>query len=175
MATAIRNLDEEIDLRVTLHREQQHGVQALADIEIPNRRGQLIPLPKTAEWTTTSGISVYEHEDNQRQVTVMAEIDSRVTDSLKVNKLMREKTKAIADQHPELSFHFGGEDRDTKESMESLKTTFIFALLWHYFSAYVTVQKLISALHYCHDDSAGNFGNDFYFLCAWHDANVFWQ
>ena len=129
VATAIRNLDEEIDLRVTLHREQQHGVQALADIEIPNRRGQLIPLPKTAEWTTTSGISVYEHEDNQRQVTVMAEIDSRVTDSLKVNKLMRKKTKAIADQHPELSFHFGGEDRDTKESMESLKTTFIFALL----------------------------------------------
>ena len=129
VATAIRSIDEEIDLRVTLHREQRHGVQALANIEIPNRRGQLIPLPKTAEWTTTSGVSVYEHENNQRQVTVMAEIDSRVTDSHQVNALMREKITAMAGQHPELSFHFGGEDRDTKESMESLKVTFVFALL----------------------------------------------
>ena len=35
VATTIRNLDEEINLRVTLHQEAQQGAQALADIEIP--------------------------------------------------------------------------------------------------------------------------------------------
>lgn len=129
VATAIRNLDEEINLRVMLHQGQRQGTQALADIEIPNRRGQLIPLPKVAEWETTSGVSVYEHENNQRQVTVEAEIDSKVTNSGKVNSLMQEKVTALATQHPALSFHFGGEDSDTKESLASLKVTFVFALL----------------------------------------------
>lgn len=129
VATVIRNVDEEINLRVMLHQGQQQGAQALADIEIPNRRGQLIPLPKTAEWETTSGVSVYEHEDNQRQVTVTAEIDNKMTTSAKVNKFMREQVEEMADQHPALSFHFGGEDSDTKESMASLKVTFVFALL----------------------------------------------
>lgn len=129
VATVIRNVDEEINLRVMLHQGQQQGAQALADIEIPNRRGQLIPLPKTAEWETTSGVSVYEHEDNQRQVTVTAEIDNKMTTSAKVNKFMREQVEEMADQHPALSFHFGGEDSDTKESMASLRVTFVFALL----------------------------------------------
>ena len=129
VATTIRRLDDEIDLRVTLHRGQQQEEQTLADIEIPNRRGQLIALPKIAAWQTSSGVSVYEHEDNQRQVTVVAEVDNRVTNSQAVNALMKEKVAALADQHRSLSFHFGGENKDTKESMESLKVTFIFALL----------------------------------------------
>ncbi len=128
VATTIRGLDEEIDLRVTLQQEAQQGAQALADIEIPNRRGQLIPLRKTASWDTVSGVSVYEHEDNQRQVTVTAEVDNKVTTSAVVNSFMREKVAAMAAQHPSLTFHFGGEDSDTKESMASLRVTFIFAL-----------------------------------------------
>ena len=129
VATTIRSVDEAINLRVMFQQEALQGAQALADIEIPNRRGQLIPLPKTAEWETTSGVSVYEHEDNQRQVTVAAEIDREMTTSVKVNEYMRTKVEAMAGQHPELSFHFGGEDTDTKESMSSLKVTFAFALL----------------------------------------------
>ena len=173
VATTIRNLDEEINLRVTLQQEARQGAHVLADIEIPNRRGQLIPLPKTASWDTISGVSVYEHEDNQRQVTVAAEIDSKVTNSAKVNNFMREKVKAMADQHPELSFHFGGEDRDTKESMESLKVTFIFALLGIIFFVDIVIQEPIPALYYCNYHSVRNFGDDFCFLCAWHDVKFF--
>ena len=129
VATVIRSVDEEINLRVMLQQEARQGAQALADIEIPNRRGQLIPLPKAATWEATSGISVYEHEGNQRQVTVEAEIDGKVTTSVKVNEYMREKVRDMETQHPAVSFHFGGEDKDTKESFASLRVTFIFALL----------------------------------------------
>ena len=129
VATTIRNLDEEINLRVTLNPKQRQEEKTLTDIEIPNRRGHLIPLPKVVSWTNTEGVSVYEHENNQRQVTVTAEIDDRVTDSRTVNAAMREKIKQLEREHQSLSFHFGGEDQDTKESMESLKVTFIFALL----------------------------------------------
>ena len=124
--TTIRSLDEEIDLRVTLH--GKHGANTLDKIEIPNRRGNLIALPKVASWSKDRGVSVYEHEDNQRQVTVTAEIDNRVTNSRLVNDQMRNKITELEKGQQGVSFHFGGEDLDTKESMQSLQVTFIFAL-----------------------------------------------
>lgn len=128
VATSIRSVDEEIDLRVTLNQKQRNEENTLDDIQIPNRRGHLISLPRVAEWQDSSGISVYEHEDNRRQVTVTANIDTKVNTSRAVNLLMKDKIKAMESEHRQLSFHFGGEDKDTKESMQSLRTSFLFAL-----------------------------------------------
>ena len=129
VATSIRRIDEEIDLRVTLHPRQRQQENTLADIQIPNRRGQLISLPRVATWGSNSGVSVYEHENNRRQVTITGEIDSETTNSRQINTQLRKTVKELEKKHLNLSFHFGGEERDTKESMQSLRTTFLFALL----------------------------------------------
>ncbi|MDE3269549.1 MAG: efflux RND transporter permease subunit, partial [Pseudomonadota bacterium] len=128
IATSIRSVDEEIDLRVTLNQAQRSKENTLADIQIPNRRGHLISLTRVAEWQDSSGISVYEHEDNRRQVTVTANVDAKITNSRAVNLRMKEKMKELETKYRQLSFHFGGEDKDTKESMASLRTSFMFAL-----------------------------------------------
>jgi multidrug efflux pump subunit AcrB len=128
VASSIKTLDEEVDIRVSLSKEGQSR-EALQSLSIPNQRGQLIPLRRVASIGEDQGLTTYEHEDNRRQVKVTAEIDTSKSSALEVNNLMAAKIKDINKNHPSVSFNFGGEDTDTKESMQSLGISFAFALM----------------------------------------------
>ena len=125
--TSIKTLDEEVDIRVTLGSKHKTDPKTIDKIEIPNNRGQLIRLSRVANWQKHQGISVYEHENNRRQVSVTSEVDTKITNSKKVNSILREYVQGIKKDHPAISFHFGGEESDTNESVVSLIKTFGFA------------------------------------------------
>ncbi|MFW7378498.1 MAG: efflux RND transporter permease subunit [Oligoflexus sp.] len=127
VASAIRKLDEEIDIRVSLTQEDRTSVQTLDEIEVSNNRGQLIPLSRVTTNQTSQGIAVYRHEANQREVAVVAEVDTTVSTSREVNALMREKLPEIMADFPDIRVIFGGEDEDTQESLVSLVKAFLLA------------------------------------------------
>jgi multidrug efflux pump subunit AcrB len=126
--TSIKTLDEEVDIRVSLSKDKSNA-EALKNLKIPNSRGQLIPLERVASIEDYQGLATYEHEANRRQVRVTAEVDTKVTSALEVNRLIKERTNEIAKNNREISFSYGGEDADTKESLRSLGEAFAFALL----------------------------------------------
>lgn len=129
VATTLKTLDSEVDVRVTLEQKYKEGEKTLESIEIPNMRGYLVNISDVAEWDKLTGISAYEHEGNQRQVTVTSEVDSKITSSHKVNELIRMQLPELEKKNPSVSFYFGGEDRDTKESIASLVQSFGLAFL----------------------------------------------
>ncbi len=120
VATSIKRLDEEIDLRVQLDREGRNQARLLQDILIPNARGNLIPLGRIATVREDRGIASYEHEANERQVEVTAQLDLDLINSVEANRLLRTQIPEWQKKFPGITFYFGGEDKDMQESMESL-------------------------------------------------------
>ncbi|MBE8222003.1 MAG: efflux RND transporter permease subunit [Bdellovibrionales bacterium] len=127
VATSIRKLDEEIDIRVLLAGWEQNSEKSLMSLPIPNLQGNLIPLNRLAHLKKSKGIALYEHENNKRQIRVTAKINEKITTSTAVNKLLLKHLKKLKKQHPKVSYFFGGEGKDSKESMQSLAKAFLFA------------------------------------------------
>jgi len=128
IASSIQELDDEIDIRVTLPTRSKSNVETLERLEIPNRLGNLIPLKNIASFKKSSGISIYSHEDNQRQVKVNAALDTQVTNTSKVTPILVEKTKELEKEFQGVTFDFGGESEDTQESLQSLLEAFALSI-----------------------------------------------
>lgn len=127
IATRITTLDEEIAVRTVMSSDHRKTLDSLENLEIPNRRGQLIPLRNVAQWEQVSGVAAYDHENNQRQVEVTGEIDTDITSSREVSNSMQVLTKSWRQKFPNISFHYGGEGQDTQESLQGLISAFGFA------------------------------------------------
>lgn len=128
VSSSIKTLDEEIDIRVSLAKKDGTA-SALDVLQIPNQRGQLIPLRQVASVVENQGLATYEHEENKRQIRVTAEVDTQKTSPMAINNVIRQKTAELQKRHRGISFAFGGEDSDTKESLQSLLESFAFAFL----------------------------------------------
>ncbi len=142
VATNIQKLDEEIAVRVSLPPEDRTTKQALESLFILNPMGSLIPLDRIARIDETVGIASYEHEASQRQVKVVAEVDAEKSSSTEANNIIRKHIPELKKQHPNINFYFGGEDEDTKESMQSLFRAFLLAVLGIFFMLILIFQNI---------------------------------
>jgi multidrug efflux pump subunit AcrB len=129
VATKIRRIDEEIDVRVSWPEEFRQNSDSLGQILVPNPFGNLIPLERVAQFKTTRNLSLHSHEANSRQVLVTAEVDDRVISSVEANNQVRLKLSKLHKDHPNVRIEFGGEDEDTQESLASLSRSFGVAVL----------------------------------------------
>ena len=99
-----------------------------------------IPISKVARFSDKASMAAYEHESNQRQVVVSAEMNYRENSPIAVSASMEEKIKPLREKYASLSFVFGGESQETEESGQRLKMvaltafTGIFLLLILLFS-----------------------------------------
>lgn len=144
-ATQIRKLDEEVAVRVMWPKETRDNQASISDLKISNRTGSLVPITSVAQFGNSQGIANYEHEDNQRQVRVLGDVDTSVTSSIKVNGLVKDMLPELEKKFPDVTFNFGGEDQDTEESLTSLFKTFGVALLGILLILVVTFQSLTQA------------------------------
>ncbi|MCB0420217.1 MAG: efflux RND transporter permease subunit [Bdellovibrionales bacterium] len=143
-ATTIKKLDEEIDVLVGYNKESRLQSDSLETLMVPNRLGALIPLKSVATIKHDQGISFYSHEDNQRMVRVTGQIDESVTNArATAEKIDQEILPEFRKKYPHISYVFGGEDRDTKESMESLAKAFLVALIGIAFVLIIIFQNLL--------------------------------
>lgn len=145
VATSINNLHEEIDIRVSLKNPKEKSKSSIMDLLIPNKRGNLIPLRRLAKLKTTKGIAVYEHENNRRQVRVTATVNEKITNSKSVNNLLRKKLKNFRKYDSNVDYFFGGEDKDSKESLESLAKAFLMAAFGILLILILTFKNILQA------------------------------
>ena len=125
----IQQFDEEIDIRVTLSEDKKGGLDSLGNTLIPNQRGRLIRLKSVAKFERSTSLGSLEHIDAYRSIKVEAEVNESIITSTKANEIMKERLQDIKSAIPGLSFKFGGEEQDRKESFASLRTTFLIALI----------------------------------------------
>ncbi|HEX5032986.1 MAG TPA: efflux RND transporter permease subunit, partial [bacterium] len=142
IATTIKEGDEEIDVLVRFPEDLRKRKESLEDVLVPNREGRLIPLPQIASFKEEAALNVIKHDDRKRVVTVSANIDQKVTTSVKVNRQADEHFRERLKKDPGISVKYGGEEEDTEEAMNALYRAMILALLLTFIIIAATFRSL---------------------------------
>ncbi|MBT7310860.1 efflux RND transporter permease subunit [bacterium] len=131
-AEALRIQRSRDDVRVMI-RYPESNRQSIGDIEkmlIRTPDGAEVPFSKVAIVDRGRGYASISRMDRRRIVSVIADVDEKVTNAGQVQAaLTNELIPKLRAEYPSLHFSFEGEDRDKKESMESLGNGFIMALI----------------------------------------------
>jgi multidrug efflux pump subunit AcrB len=142
VASSLRNLDEEVDLRVLLDPKARASVSTLESLNVLNPASQLIPLKKVVEFGSGKGLQVIDHKDYLRQVNVTADVDYGQISASQANDVIRGYFPEFAKKFPGIGISFGGEDQDTVEAMESLGRAFLVAFMAIFLILVMTFQNL---------------------------------
>lgn len=123
--TSIKKGTEEIDIRVRYDDQYYKSLDTLNHLYVLNRFGQLIPIKKMIQIEKKQGIVAYNHLNGERILSVFADIDERQTTSAEVNKEIKKYINPIISKYPGYIVRLGGENKDTEESIDSLKKAFL--------------------------------------------------
>jgi multidrug efflux pump subunit AcrB len=125
IATVIRKLDEEVDVKVLFpEADRKRGAGALADVRVPNRRGYLIPLRSLASIREDVGFTSIKHDGGQRIVTITANVEENTGTSVAANQALQPLIAARMKEFPRATVSYTGEFEDTQESMIRLAKSF---------------------------------------------------
>ena len=120
---------EEVSFRVQLSSSQRNNLHDLSRLMIRNRFGKLIPLGHFVSFEKKPAKEAITHFDGDRSITIYAEVDSEQILPSEVNKQIYKIFSEIADATPGFRLRFGGQEKDTQESMQSLAIAMCIALV----------------------------------------------
>jgi multidrug efflux pump subunit AcrB len=164
VATTIKRADEEIDVRVRFPENFRKSIQSLDKIYVSNNFGNLIPISRMTKYNKSPGLAAINHFDGKRLLTVTANLDETITTSEKANKEIRRiaeggidpstktKLEPIMNKYFGYRVRYGGENRDTEESMGSLRRSFgvaaliIFIILTSLFRSFIQPFIVMAAI-----------------------------
>lgn len=106
-------------------------MDSLADLVIPNTRGDFIRLEEVAEFNIEDGPSNVYHFDNERAITITADVNKETITPLKATDLALRGIN-LDDDWPGMQLVVGGEAEESAESMASLVVSFIAAAVGIY-------------------------------------------
>lgn len=127
---------KEVDITIRFPEEDSaKQLSQLKNLQIPNTRGGMIILDKVATLTEQPGYTTIRHKDGQRVINVMANIDSSVLTSVKINRIVKDAKNQWFDKKysEDVSVNYGGENEKNEESIFDLLAAFAFAMLAVFF------------------------------------------
>lgn len=133
VVSTLRRQAEELDYRIILNESDRQDLDTIELINVRNRYGQLIPISSFISLKDSPGVKNIPHYDARRSVTLYADVDTDITSSGAVNDSIRNMLTPFFTTYPSLSVEFGGEEKDTEDSLNSLFKAMILALVGIYF------------------------------------------
>jgi len=132
IVTSVRYGDEDVTFRVIMEQEARQQLVYLNEVLIPNIRGRLIPLKVVADLKQGPGQTDIRHFDNERTVTVEADVNLDVITPAELSKVFFDHFDLDRDW-PGMQLTPGGEVVETAESMQGLFRTLIIAIVGVFF------------------------------------------
>ena len=120
VVTKLNLNNKKVELKVQYQDSNKTEVSDLSAVKIKDFRGNLIPLDKLAKIKKSDGTPIIKRFDFQRSKTITADLDESIITSIEANGLLLDEFNRIKENYPEISVVFGGEQENTKESMQSL-------------------------------------------------------
>lgn len=125
--------NKEFDLRIRYDEKDRETVSALKNTTVLTNSGtgaRLIPLFNIANIEQASGPSVRKRFDFQRAITVTGSVVPEKITSVQANQMASKWLKTeFKDYASEVTWKFGGEEENTKESVQSLFQALVLAFL----------------------------------------------
>jgi len=122
------------DVRVMIRypEAERRSLGSLDDMRIRTREGVEVPFGAVADATIDRGFSAIRRTDRQRVVTVTAEMDRSIATPEQVLAAFREWAPTLAERYPNVSYRFGGEQREQADAAGSVLRGFVMALVLIY-------------------------------------------
>ncbi|MFQ5786665.1 MAG: efflux RND transporter permease subunit, partial [Thermodesulfobacteriota bacterium] len=123
---------EEADIILQYDLPSGNILSQLGTYQINTSNGGWVPLNSIVEMTTAPSMLSISRYDMKRSARVTAEIDQKVTTSTEVNSLLSQKLDRDLEDFPGYSYVFGGEEEETRKSIQSIFRAAIIAILLVY-------------------------------------------
>ncbi len=123
---------EEADIIVKYELPSGNLMSLLESYQIPASDGGWVPLSNVVTMSTEPSMLNISRYDLERSVRITAEINEQATTASEVNSEIETYLDEKLNKHPGYSYSFGGEEEQTRESLESIQRSAIIAVLLIY-------------------------------------------
>ncbi len=124
--------NEEVILRVKLAESVAQDPELLHGLRLMNNEGRPVAISSVATMESVTGVSRIKRTNQERLVTVSADLDSRLTTSAEANRIISEWLPGILAGHPGVRAALTGENEDSERSIDSMKFAAVVAMLLIY-------------------------------------------
>ncbi len=131
VVTSVRYGDEDVDFRVLFEESSRSSQDSLSDLVIPNATGDFVRLEEVARFNAGSGPSNVYHFDNERAITISADVSKDLVTPLNATAKTMEGINLDSDW-PGMRIVIGGEAEESTDSMGSLVVAFVAAAVGIY-------------------------------------------
>lgn len=104
------------------------NIEALLRLTVPSPLGTNIELRDLVHMETIQVKSNIRHYNFKRTITLEADIDKTLIDTVEANDLVKEHWQTIVSEYPNISLDFSGVLDDIEESVDSLGVLFLFGI-----------------------------------------------
>ena len=123
---------EEADIIVKYELPTGNLLSLLESYQVRSPEGGWVPLSSVVTMNVEPSMLTISRYDNERSVRVTAEIDEKITTPTEVNASLSAYLDDTLKNFPGYSYVFGGEEEQTRESLESIQRAAIIAILLVY-------------------------------------------
>ena len=123
-----REQDEDIDIKIYLDKKSRDDIKTLNDLHIVNKQNRRIPLSHLVETKEEPIAFVIRRKNAKRIISVTAQNNSDIITPVEIARQFKPVVDKILQEHPEVKSSFGGENKDTNESMQSLMRAFALSI-----------------------------------------------
>ena len=127
-ASVLRDGDDEIDIRVKFPEERLREISDVTRLKFLLPDGSWVPFENLASITVEHGVADIRHFDQDRAITVSANVDKKKVSSVDVNQRLMKRFKDVEDYYPGVRMYFGGEFAEFREAFSGLLELFMIGL-----------------------------------------------
>ena len=144
--------NKKVDIFLRLVETSRKNIEDLKQIKILDKMGNLVPISSFTTFKKTKGSPQIKRFDFKKAKTLTGNVDEKIITAFEANNHLKNIYKELSKDYPNISLIFGGQEQNTKESMESLSQALvlsligIFALLVFLFKSYLRPIIIMSTI-----------------------------
>ncbi len=128
IVASMQDQGEELEVRVRAKPRDINAITQLLDQTLPTSDGGNISLGELVDAKRQQGLVNIRHYNFRRTITVEADIDDALTDTVEANNMILREWQKISMRFPNINLDFTGELDDIKETMDSIVTLFLLGV-----------------------------------------------
>ena len=129
-AMRIQRGRDEVKVMIRYPESERQSLGNIESMRVRTPAGDMVPFNRVAQVEVGRGFATIERADRQRVISVTADLDQDVANAEEVNDDLRVNIMPeLLQQYPGLRYTMEGQQQDRAESMGSLRSGFVLALL----------------------------------------------
>lgn len=125
---SVQDQGETVDIRVVAAEGQFSSPTQLLGVQLPTATGDMISLSELVNADRSPALGTIRHYNFRRTITVEADIDSEIIDTVTANQAVMEAWAQRQASYPNVNLDFSGELDDIQESLDSIGILFLFGI-----------------------------------------------